>query len=183
MWWCATAKNRRQLYLLSAYVLGAMATLAKGPAGIALPGIVLVVWLVVAGRWRDIYRKLEIPRGIVLFIASGCPWYHAMLIRHGAPFWMEFIGDNYVHRAQGRACGRRHGIPRHLSQVPSVLLLPPVAPCHHCIRSRLHSRRDSLRILKPLCLSGCQWGACCGKSHDCLPDRPRTGVAMVIDRL
>ncbi|HEY1587203.1 MAG TPA: glycosyltransferase family 39 protein, partial [Polyangia bacterium] len=102
IWWCATAKNRRQLYLFSAYVLGAMATLAKGPAGIALPGIVLVVWLVVAGRWRDIYRKLEIPRGLVLFIAAGCPWYHAMLIRHGAPFWMEFIGDNYVHRAEGR---------------------------------------------------------------------------------
>ncbi len=102
VWWCAVAKNRRQLYLCSAYVLGAMATLAKGPAGIALPGIVLVVWLVVAGRWRDIYRKLEIPRGLVLFIASGCPWYHAMLIRHGAPFWMEFIGDNYVHRAEGR---------------------------------------------------------------------------------
>ena len=102
VWWCARAKNRRQLYLFSAYVLGAMATLAKGPAGIALPGIVLVVWLVVAGRWRDIYRKLEIPRGLVLFIAAGCPWYHAMLIRHGAPFWMEFIGDNYVHRAEGR---------------------------------------------------------------------------------
>jgi 4-amino-4-deoxy-L-arabinose transferase-like glycosyltransferase len=102
VWWCAGAKNRRQLYLFSAYVLGAMATLAKGPAGIALPGIVLVVWLVVAGRWRDIYRKLELPRGVVLFIAAGCPWYHAMLIRHGAPFWMEFIGDNYVHRAQGR---------------------------------------------------------------------------------
>jgi hypothetical protein len=102
VWWCAMAKNRRQLYLFSAYVLGGMATLAKGPAGIALPGIVLVVWLVVAGRWRDIYRKLEIPRGLVLFIASACPWYHAMLIRHGAPFWMEFIGDNYVHRAQGR---------------------------------------------------------------------------------
>ncbi|HXU73414.1 MAG TPA: glycosyltransferase family 39 protein [Polyangia bacterium] len=102
VWWCAGAKNRRQLYLFSAYVLGAMATLAKGPAGIALPGIVLVVWLVVSGRWRDIYRKLEIPRGVVLFIASGCPWYHAMLIRHGMPFWMEFIGDNYVHRAEGR---------------------------------------------------------------------------------
>ncbi|HEY2746243.1 MAG TPA: glycosyltransferase family 39 protein [Polyangia bacterium] len=102
VWWCAHAKNRRQLYLYSAYVLGAMATLAKGPAGIALPGIVLLVWLVVAGRWRDIYRKLEILQGLVLFIATGCPWYHAMLIRHGAPFWMEFIGDNYVHRAEGR---------------------------------------------------------------------------------
>jgi len=102
LWWCARAKNRRQLYLFSAYVLGAMATLAKGPAGIALPGLVLLLWLVTAGRWRDIYRKLEIPRGLVLFIATGCPWYHAMLIRHGAPFWMEFIGDNYVHRAEGR---------------------------------------------------------------------------------
>ncbi len=102
VWWCARAKNKRQLYLLSAYVLGALATLAKGPAGIALPGIVLVVWLVVVGRWKDIWYKLEIPRGLVLFIATACPWYHAMLIRHGAPFWMEFIGDNYVHRAQGR---------------------------------------------------------------------------------
>ena len=102
LWWCARAKNRRQLYLFSAYVLGAVATLAKGPAGIALPGIVLFLWLVVSGRWRDLYRKLEIPRGVVLFIATGCPWYHAMLIRHGAPFWMEFIGDNYVHRAEGR---------------------------------------------------------------------------------
>lgn len=102
VWWCAHAKNKRQLFLFSAYVLGAMATLAKGPAGILLPGIVLVVWLVVAGRWQDVWRKLELPRGAVLFVAAACPWYHAMLIRHGMPFWMEFIGDNYVHRAQGR---------------------------------------------------------------------------------
>ena len=33
---------------------------------------------------------------------TAFPWYHAMLIRHGAPFWSEFIGDNYVHRAAGR---------------------------------------------------------------------------------
>jgi hypothetical protein len=94
--------NLRQLYLFSAYVLGAVATLAKGPAGIVLPGIVLVLYLVITGRWRDILFKLEIPRGVVLFVASACPWYHAMLIRHGWPFWNEFIGDNYVHRAQGR---------------------------------------------------------------------------------
>ena len=100
--WCARATNERQLYLLSAYVLAAVATLAKGPAGIALPGLVLALYLVVAGRWRDILFKLEVPRGVVLFIASAFPWYHAMLIRHGMPFWNEFIGDNYVHRAAGR---------------------------------------------------------------------------------
>ncbi|MDB4967143.1 MAG: Polymyxin resistance protein ArnT, undecaprenyl phosphate-alpha-L-Ara4N transferase [Myxococcales bacterium] len=102
LWWCARATNLRQLYLFSAYVLGAVASLAKGPAGIALPGIVLVLYLLFSGRWRDILFKLEIPRGVVLFVAAACPWYHAMLIRHGWPFWNEFIGDNYVHRAQGR---------------------------------------------------------------------------------
>jgi 4-amino-4-deoxy-L-arabinose transferase-like glycosyltransferase len=102
LWWCARAENKRQLYLFIGYVLCALASLAKGPAGVALPALVLAVYLVVAGRWKDIFTKLEIPRGVVLFIATAFPWYHAMLIRHGMGFWNEFIGDNYVHRAGGR---------------------------------------------------------------------------------
>ena len=102
VWWCARARNKRQLYLFSAYLLGAVATLAKGPAGILLPGVVLVVFLLVSGRWRDIIFKLELPRGAVIFIAAAFPWYHAMLIRHWIGFWNEFIGDNYVRRAEGR---------------------------------------------------------------------------------
>jgi 4-amino-4-deoxy-L-arabinose transferase-like glycosyltransferase len=102
LWWCARARNQRQVYLFSAYLLGALATLAKGPAGILLPGLVLVIFLIVAGRWRDIIFKLELLRGTVIFIAAACPWYHAMLIRHWTGFWNEFIGDNYVRRAEGR---------------------------------------------------------------------------------
>src|SRR6202000_1203409 len=64
--------------------------------------LVLLLYLIVAGRWRDIIFKLEVPRGAVLFIAAAFPWYHSMLILHGAPFWREFIGDNYVNRAAGR---------------------------------------------------------------------------------
>jgi 4-amino-4-deoxy-L-arabinose transferase-like glycosyltransferase len=102
MWWCARAKNKRQLYLFSAYLFVALANLAKGPAGILLPGAVLVVYLVITGRWRDIIFKLELPRGLIIFIAASFPWYHAMLIRHWMGFWNEFIGDNYVRRAEGR---------------------------------------------------------------------------------
>lgn len=102
LWWCARATNKRQIYLFSAWVLCALASLAKGPAGVALPAIVLVFYLVLAGRWRDLIFKMEIPRGVVIFIATAFPWYHAMLIRHGMGFWNEFIGDNYVHRAGGR---------------------------------------------------------------------------------
>jgi 4-amino-4-deoxy-L-arabinose transferase-like glycosyltransferase len=102
LWWCARARNRRQLYLFIGYVLCALASLAKGPAGVALPALVLALYLVLAGRWKEIVTKLEIPRGVVLFVATCFPWYHAMLIRHGMGFWNEFIGDNYVHRAGGR---------------------------------------------------------------------------------
>jgi 4-amino-4-deoxy-L-arabinose transferase-like glycosyltransferase len=101
IWWAAHATTRRELYLLSAWVLCALASLAKGPAGLALPAITLAVYLVCAGRWRDIWR-LELFRGAVVFVACGVPWWHAMIIRHGKPFWNELIGDNYVNRAAGR---------------------------------------------------------------------------------
>jgi 4-amino-4-deoxy-L-arabinose transferase-like glycosyltransferase len=102
LWWCARAKTQRELYLFSAYTLCGLANLAKGPAGLAMPALVLLVYLVCAGRWREIFTKLELPRGLLLFTVVGVPWFHAMLIRHGMPFWNEFIGDNYLNRATGR---------------------------------------------------------------------------------
>ncbi|HEX4460990.1 MAG TPA: glycosyltransferase family 39 protein, partial [Polyangia bacterium] len=101
LWWCARCTTKRQLYLLSAWILCALASLAKGPAGLALPAIVLGLYLVCAGRSRDILR-LEILRGALLYIIVAFPWWHANLIRHGAPFWNEQIGDNYMNRATGR---------------------------------------------------------------------------------
>jgi hypothetical protein len=64
--------------------------------------MVLALYLIVAGRWRDLWRKLELPRGVLLFAVAAVPWYHAMLVRHGFAFWNEFINDNYVRRAEGR---------------------------------------------------------------------------------
>jgi 4-amino-4-deoxy-L-arabinose transferase-like glycosyltransferase len=101
IWWTARATNRRQLYLLSAWVLCALASLAKGPAGLALPAIVLALYLVCAGRAREILR-LELIRGGIAFVTVGFPWWHANLIRHGMYFWNEQIGDNYINRAAGR---------------------------------------------------------------------------------
>jgi len=102
LWWSMKLTSRRAVYLLSAWVWCGAATLAKGPAGLALPALVLVAYLVAAGRWKAIFLELELPRGILLFIVVAFPWYHAMLVRHGLAFWNELIGDNYVHRALGR---------------------------------------------------------------------------------
>ncbi len=118
IFWSIRAKNKRQLYLHSAFVLAGLATLAKGPAGLALPSLVVGFYLALAGRWKDIFTKLELiswpesgkPKwwqvlrapGALYFVVSAFPWYHAMLVRHGMGFWNEFIGDNYVRRSAGR---------------------------------------------------------------------------------
>jgi 4-amino-4-deoxy-L-arabinose transferase-like glycosyltransferase len=128
LWWCSEARNRRAIYLWIAYLMGAVATLAKGPAGIGLPLISLAVFLVVTGRlgellgerrpegapaWarrlpeplRELFEHeggLELLRGALIFFCTAAPWFVSMLARHGMPFWNELIGDNYVHRAQGR---------------------------------------------------------------------------------
>ena len=86
LYWCSRAVNNRQLYLFAAYVLCGIASLAKGPAGLAIPAIVMVVYLLVTGRLADVWEKLELPRGLLLYAATAVPWYHAMLIRHGVPF-------------------------------------------------------------------------------------------------
>ncbi len=115
LWLLSRATCRRQIYLHIAFVMCGLSTLAKGPAGVGLPVIVVLLYLLVQGEYRRFVpdspkrvgawierHPLELAAGVLLFAAVACPWYHAMLIRHGTGFWNEFIGDNYVHRAAGR---------------------------------------------------------------------------------
>jgi 4-amino-4-deoxy-L-arabinose transferase-like glycosyltransferase len=100
--WSSRAGSRRTIYLLQAWLWCGLATLAKGPAGLGLPALAIAAYLLSARRWRAIFTELELPRGLLLVAIVAFPWYHAMLVRHGLPFWRELIGDNYVHRALGR---------------------------------------------------------------------------------
>jgi 4-amino-4-deoxy-L-arabinose transferase-like glycosyltransferase len=102
VWWSSRLRTMRSVYLLGAWLCCGLATLAKGPAGLALPAITMVVYLASTGRWRAIFTELELPRGLLLFGAVAFPWYQGMLVRHGMAFWRELIGDNYVNRAAGR---------------------------------------------------------------------------------
>lgn len=142
--WCAQVRNRRSIYLWTAYVFCGLATLAKGPAGLGMPVLTLGLFLVLTGRLselvgarrdvqptgfllklpeplREIWSYqggLELSRGLSVFLCVAAPWFVAMIARHGMPFWMELIGDNYVHRAQGRH-GDRGTFEYYLQQITS----------------------------------------------------------------
>jgi 4-amino-4-deoxy-L-arabinose transferase-like glycosyltransferase len=99
--WSARLRRKAPLYLLLAAVLCGLAMLAKGLAGLGLPVLVFLIYLGFTWNWKRLQRP-ELGIGVLLaFVACAVvavPWHHAMLVRHGFPFWDELYGDNHWRR-------------------------------------------------------------------------------------
>jgi 4-amino-4-deoxy-L-arabinose transferase-like glycosyltransferase len=97
----ARTRRRAPFYLYLAAILCALAVLAKGLAGLGLPVIVFALFLGFGGGWAQARRArlgLGLIGAVIAFAVVAVPWHHAMLIRHGAPFWSELFGDNHWRR-------------------------------------------------------------------------------------
>ncbi len=93
--------ERGSLYLLSFYVFIGLATLAKGLLGFMLPGAIFFFYILISRDW-SLLRRIELGRGILIFIAVSFPWYAAMLIRHNPGFWQRFfVHDHFKRLASG----------------------------------------------------------------------------------
>ena len=94
-------RYKAPLYLNIAATLCGLATLAKGIAGLGLPVIVFLCYLGFTWSWKRLGRA-QLGLGILLALITcavvAIPWHHAMLVRHGKPFWDELYGDNHWRR-------------------------------------------------------------------------------------
>lgn len=87
----------RRYLLLSAMMLFAQSTYAKGLLGFLLPGAILVLYLLVTRTW-GLVGKLDLGRGVPLFFVTVCPWYVAMFCRHGWPYYQRFFIHDHFNR-------------------------------------------------------------------------------------
>jgi 4-amino-4-deoxy-L-arabinose transferase-like glycosyltransferase len=94
-------RTKAPLYLNIAATLCGLATLAKGIAGLGLPVIVFLAYLGFTWNWKRLSRA-QLGFGILVALLTvavvAVPWHHAMLVRHGKPFWDELYGDNHWRR-------------------------------------------------------------------------------------
>ncbi len=88
--------NRKYL-LVAFYVFVSYAHYAKGLLGFMLPGAIILIWLILSRNWV-VLRSVEIARGVGLFLCIGTPWYVAMIVKHGKPYWMRFFWHDQFNR-------------------------------------------------------------------------------------
>ena len=101
LWFTARTRYKAPFYLHIASILCGLAMLAKGLAGLGLPVIVFLAYLLFTWNWKRLARAELLrclPWAILACALVAVPWHHAMLVRHGFPFWNELYGDNHWRR-------------------------------------------------------------------------------------
>ncbi|MBD0316307.1 MAG: glycosyltransferase family 39 protein [Nitrospiraceae bacterium] len=75
----------------------ALATLTKGPVGVAVPLVTVMLYLTASRRWTAYWQQGFPIAGLLLLLALALPWYAAMLVVHG---------DAYTTQAKVHTVGR-----------------------------------------------------------------------------
>ena len=90
--------EKRNSFFYYAFAAAAFAVLDKGPIGLCLPGLIILIFLVWQKDWRVLLAK-EIFLGFILFLAVASIWYVPMFMLHGRDFVDVFLGVHNVMRA------------------------------------------------------------------------------------
>ncbi|MDD4862341.1 MAG: glycosyltransferase family 39 protein [Smithellaceae bacterium] len=87
-------EKRKYLYYLF-YFTCALAFLTKGIIGVVFPFGILVLWMIWAGRWRQILQLIS-PVGILIFLAAVCPWLYLAQKENADFLWFFFVREHFL---------------------------------------------------------------------------------------
>jgi 4-amino-4-deoxy-L-arabinose transferase-like glycosyltransferase len=140
------------------YVSIGLAVMTKGVIGVALPGLIVVVFLAVSGElWA--LKRLGLWWGVPLALAIALPWHLHVAILH-ADFLRFYVVDNHVLRFLGQRAFVEDDVPLSL---PAFLLATATlfGPWSIFLPAALRDAVDRLREPSPerqACLFLILWG-------------------------
>lgn len=91
-------REQKYNYYILAFVAAGFAVLTKGPIGLCLPGLIILLFLI----WQRDLRALvrwQLAVGMVVFAGVAALWYVPMYLLHGSDFITNFLGVHNVLRA------------------------------------------------------------------------------------
>ena len=122
--------SSRDQWMALFYICCGLAFMAKGVMGVAIPGVIALLYLIVSGRWSLLTSgALRVGTGIILSIAVALPWYLAMFVRHGPAFLNRLLVHDHINRLAAGVHGDKGAIDYFLGQIsfgtfPWVALIP-----------------------------------------------------------
>jgi len=123
-------KRAQQLYVIAFYLFCGLAFMAKGIPGFALPGLVALFFLIGSRRWELLLDgKLRVGMGMLIVVVTGVPWYLAMYVRHGSPFFERLLIHDHINRLTSGVHGDTGSIEYFVEQLgyglfPWIALVP-----------------------------------------------------------
>ena len=76
-------RDGRARYWYIMYAAAGLAVLTKGPIGVLLPGLIIMLFLLWQRDWR-VLKRMHLVSGILLCAAVAVPWYAVMYSLHGS---------------------------------------------------------------------------------------------------
>ncbi|MGB5285324.1 MAG: glycosyltransferase family 39 protein [Polyangiales bacterium] len=137
----------RPLLMYAFYFFTAIAFMAKGLLGIAIPGAMALFYLLASRRWSLLTKgELRVSTGILIVTVVSMPWYLAMYVRHGTAFTNRLLIHDHINRLASGVHGDTGTIAYFVGQLgyatfPWIALLPAALMIGVWIRSR--SERDA----------------------------------------
>lgn len=89
------AGPRRRYWFWGLYACAALATLAKGLIGLAIPGAVMFLWLLVFNQWIRLL-PMHLLSGAFIYLAIAAPWHLLAAQRHPGWAWFYFVHEHWL---------------------------------------------------------------------------------------
>ncbi len=90
-------KSKKYFWILT-YIFSALAVLAKGIPGIAIPMIIITISSIIFKTYKE---TLKYSWGLIIFLIITLPWHLIMLKIHGSLFFDEYIVKHHILRFLG----------------------------------------------------------------------------------
>jgi len=148
-------RRLRPLAMYAFYFFCAIAFMAKGLPGIAIPGATALFYLIASRRWSLLGDgELEVSKGILIVSTISMPWYLAMYVRHGPAFTNRLLIHDHINRLASGVHGDTGTVAYFLGQLgyatfPWVALFPAALMAGSFIhsRSKRGEQRDAILLL------------------------------------
>lgn len=90
-----SGKRAGRGYLVLSYCFAGLAFLTKGLVGVVFPAAILLGWLAVSRRHREVGKAVSLP-GLALFLAVTLPWLLLVQSRNPDFFWFFFVHEQLL---------------------------------------------------------------------------------------